>query len=146
MFLSHYSKGHEWTVTGFLLSLFGLCGHHCSNPVLLLLNPNKPETENTSLPVWQRKRPTRQYVFRALNVKAFIRLNHCSVVVISHKEQQNAQVFIWRCCELLLQTNFSLHTGCGRCPECRTPSTIHVKRLSTISPFFFITHKIWTGT
>ena len=140
MFLSHYSKDQEWTVTGFLLSLFGLCGHHCSN-LPLPLNPNKLEIENTILPVWQRNRPTRQYVFRALNGKAFIRLNHCSVVVISG-EQQNAQVFIWRCCELLLQTKFSLQTVLGKCPERRTPSPTSDCLHQSI---YLVTHKIWAG-
>lgn len=53
-------------------------------------------------------------VLRASNVRAFIRPNYCSVVVISHSEQQNGQVFIWKCCGLLLQTKFSPQTGRGK--------------------------------
>lgn len=69
---------NEWT--HWCSSLYPAIAAHMS-PVPLLMNPNKPETENASLPVWQRSlpmnRPTRLCVFRTSNVKAFIGLNHC---------------------------------------------------------------------
>lgn len=55
-------------------------------------------TEDSS----QEKTHQTECVFRASNVKAFIRLNHCSVILISHREQQHGQVFIWKCSGLLL--------------------------------------------
>lgn len=77
-------------------------------------------------------------VFRASNVKAFIRLNHCSVVVISHREQQNGLVFRWKCCVLVLQAKFSLPllprddvlgNWCTR-QKCSAPSKANVKTMS----------------